>query len=256
MKAFLIATFALLFITSPASKAWKEVGNAAGISEQNIIYAMQNGEGLLSQAGKILTSASDKFFLAEFITALKNSDLDFNYDKNQQRVFSVQGNNWLIYSENLLKYDQDGNGILSLKESFHLLFELFSASKNYSSDEFNSFVENILSILAYSEKTLLLKAYGEELQWTELSGGYYLFYSDFKPLLLTGNVLESRMCDEGSLLDFQMHNPFLIAVQKRAHEIRLVVSADAYFQCIGESGAKKIFLDLVVTDKEAQLKLR
>ena len=59
MKSYLFVIFAAIVSFSTLSSAWKEVGNAAGISEQNLIYAMRNSESLLFNAGKILISDSE-----------------------------------------------------------------------------------------------------------------------------------------------------------------------------------------------------
>lgn len=260
MKLSQWIAFTCVVFLSAVSSGWKDVGNAAGISEQNIIYAMQNGESLLSSARQLMTSATDQEFFAEFLNDLANSRPEFNYDQKQTQVFAVNGPTWIFYSVNLDRYDLDVNEILSLKESYKLLLDVFASkhgylgANNHRALAFQEFETNVLDIFGSIEKTLFLKTYSEQVQWTALGSSYYLFYSDVQPLCLTAQVLKPRLCS-GEISDLKLVDPALTAAQRNQDEVRLLVTVDSYFMCDGVASSKKLMLDIRANQQQAQLKL-
>ncbi|MNU04564.1 hypothetical protein D3C72_2490330 [compost metagenome] len=59
------------------------------------------------------------------------------------------------------------------------------------------------------------------------------------------------------MTQLKLHNPAMTSVQKNESEVRMLVVVDAYYQCDGQSLAKRLPLDLSASkEKEAQLRLR
>lgn len=252
--------FVVIVFLSIVSHAWKDVGNAAGISEQNIIYAMQNSENLLSSARRLMTSPLDQEFFKEFLNDLRQTRPEFNYDQNQNQVFSVNGLTWTFYSFNLYRYDFDGNEVLSLKESYKLLLDVYAFKHGYCGVgtnralAFQEFEKNILNILVSLEKTIFLKNFEEQLQWTQLEDTYYIFYADVRPLPLTAEVLKPRLCI-GELSDLKLVNPALTSAQQSHDEVRFLLTVDSYYTCDGKASSKKLMLDLRANNQLSQLLL-
>lgn len=256
MIKYLAAIFFVINSLSSIALAWKEVGNAAGVSEQNIIYAKENSEQLLSRVGQTLTSELDRNLLKEFTSELQKSSLEFNYETGRSEAFVLQGDTWILFSQNLLTYDVDQNGYLSLTEAYRLLLEIFAYKKGYQTERspFVVFEKNVLQILGAEEKTLILKTYGEELQWSELSGVYYVFYENMKPLQLSEAILQARLCP-GQILNMRLLNPSLTSAQRQDTEVRFLVTVDSSFQCDGQMIFKKLMMDLRANLTEATLVL-
>jgi len=252
--------FVVTLFLSTVSHGWKDVGNAAGISEQNLIYAMQNSENLLSAARRLMTSSLEQEFFKEFLKDLREAQSEFNYDQNQNQVFSVNGLTWTFYSFNLDRYDVDGNEVLSLKESYKLLLDIYAFKHGYSGADtsralaFQEFEKNVLNILVSLEKTIFLKNFEEQIQWTQLEDTYYIFYTDVRPLPLTVEILKPRLCI-GQISDLKLVNPALTSVQRSHDEVRFLLTVDSYYTCDEKASSKKLMLDLRANNQSSQLQL-
>lgn len=258
MKSSLFLMLSFLVVATSV-KAWKEVGNAAGLSEQNVIYALQNSQEIFSRTGSVGGFESDYDFLGEFEKDLHQAQLEFSYIENAPRAFEVQGNRWILYSHNLLKYDLDQDEVLSLQESYGLLLDIFAAKKGYNkndvvSEKFRQFRTDFVNALASAEKTLIFRTFNEVLQWTEFSGSYFLFFAETEALQLTPELLAPRLC-QGSMTNLRLPDPSLTSAQRRDTSIRLLVTVMAYFECNGKPASRKLLLDLVATPKDGTLVL-
>ncbi|WP_413587092.1 hypothetical protein [Bdellovibrio sp. HCB274] len=235
------------------SHGWKEVGNAAGITEQNIVYAKENAGTILANAevfsGHLKT---EKTFLNSFIAALRYSTLKFDYASSGSK-FSIDGDAWTIWAANLGDYDRDGNGVLSLHESYAVLLDIYALKNYFNPAEFALNRDNLLRILGNIEKTLVLNNFGEELLWTDSAGWIHLFYAGTLPVSFTPDVYRSRLCG-GEVTNIKMINPALTSVQKREDSIRLLVVVDSYFECDGKPASKRLPIDLLIKDGRLHLR--
>jgi len=258
MKFLIIALTATLFVNPPAH-AWKEVGDAGGASEQNLIYFAQNAHMLLASAGNLFQweagSESDKEKLTQFIKELEKTDIRFNYAESATSVFEKHEYVWILNSVNLGAFDLDGNLVLSYSEVLRLYLTVFSFENN--SPELSRFAERLLHAFDESSDYQMATSYRESIGWMQVQDGFLFVRDETVPLHVPKAVFANRLC-QGKFEDLKLFNAALTAVESIGSKVSLLLAAEASYLCDGRPANKKIFLnfELNTSKNPAQLNLR
>ena len=255
LKPFLIT----IVIFASAADAWKEVGNCAGISEQNILFAKDNSGPLLEPLWSNPSLGEEKAYLKSFVQNLTGTNLVFDYEENSPgKVFQISGADWTLYAKNLLVYDQDGNESLNLQESLLLMLEAYRSQIVVSEQLFAKARESLSRFLQTQEKTLILISEGHRLQWSQYSvhgvNSYILFYPDTETLSLEAKDFEKALCD-GAMTDFAIYAPFIKASQKDEKQARLLLGARAQGRCQGQVFRKDLLVEIEISKADSAMKL-
>ncbi|MNJ96744.1 hypothetical protein D3C87_144750 [compost metagenome] len=253
-----VVVVSLINLVAFNALAWKDVGNAAGISEQNLVYAKGNAEDILSPLWAQLISDSAKADLRGFVAALRVKNLIFN-SRESGRAFEVSGGNWTVNLQQLSVYDQDGNELLNQGEAFLILWDIYAFQNSFSKERSQDFRSILFNFIQSREKTLVLRSNLFEIQWTEYKTtsviSYVVFFPETEALHLSVRDFQEALC-EGPVQKFRLFNPYALQAGKQSSEVVFLVRASADYECQGRKQQKTLLLEIVASPEKSLLKLK
>lgn len=241
------------------AKAWREVNNGGGITEQNITYVTQNFTYLITpllNSNSFNLTAPEKNELIILANKIQNTvSIRFqNQLSIDERPYFILNNEWWIQTPYLDSYDLNLNDELSWPEVISLILDISSKSdksglKKILIDYFNSQIEQQIFTLNKDHNMQTTSILTNNKSQVD----FLLQIDDSNPLSLASYIQTFSNCTKDALNNFKYKLPNIKLTTSSENTVITVIGLKFDFTCNKIKKQNDLLLKLKKTGSTLEL---